>query len=147
MTKQSRQHGTWSSPISPKTLAASLRLNDVQWDSDGQTLVWLEGRGGQGVLVVQSGLDAPRDLTSDLSVRAYVGYGGGDFTVAQGSVYFAGPNGRLYKQAIAAGAARPITPAFGSSAAPRVSADDRWLVYIHSYESEDSLALIDTAGE
>lgn len=147
MTSIVKQYGTWPSPLSPKSLASSLRLNDVQWDTTSDTLVWLEGRGAQGVLVMQSAGDASRDLTSDLSVRARVGYGGGDFTVAQGYVYFAGPEGRLYRQPLAGGSANAITPAFGQVASPRVSADGRWLVYVHTYENHDGLALVDVAGE
>ncbi|MBZ0297301.1 MAG: S9 family peptidase [Anaerolineae bacterium] len=147
MTKEIRQYGTWPSPVSAKMLSASLSLRDVQWDTDGETLVWLENRGAQGVLVMQQGVDAPCDLTSDLSVRGRVGYGGGDFTVAQGQVYFAGPEGRLYKQALAGGAAQPIAPAFGACASPAVSADGCWLAYVNSYERRDSLAMIATDGK
>ena len=79
--KINRQYGLWDSPLSPAALAGDRRLDAVACDSDGGTLVWLEGRSGRGVLVAQSDAgDAPRDLTSDLSVRAEVGYGGGDFT-------------------------------------------------------------------
>jgi dipeptidyl aminopeptidase/acylaminoacyl peptidase len=147
MEKIQKPYGTWPSPLSPRQLAGTVRLDDVQWDEASGTLVWLEGRGAQGVLVAQRPGGAPRDLTSDLSVRARVGYGGGDFTVAQGMVYFAGPNGRLYRQALSGGAARAITPAFGEAAAPRVSPDGRWLVYVHTYEGQDGLAVVDTAGE
>lgn len=143
---QKLQYGLWPSPLSSKQMAVSLRLNDVQWDTHSDALVWLEGRGAQGVLVMQNPDDAPRDLTSDLSVRARVGYGGGDFTVSHGHVYFAGPEGRLYKQSLSGGQARPITPAFGQSAAPRVSADGKWLAFVHSYENQDGLALVDTNG-
>src|SRR5688572_22328166 len=90
VTKIKKAFGTWPSPFSPKTLADMLRFSDVQWDTTSDTLVWLEGRGARGVLVSQNGVQAPRDMTSsDLSVRALVGYGGGDFTVTDGQVYFA----------------------------------------------------------
>jgi dipeptidyl aminopeptidase/acylaminoacyl peptidase len=147
MSRLKQAYGTWSSPLSPKALADMLRLSDVQWDTNGDTRVWLEGRGARGVLVAQAGIQAPRDLTgSDISVRGLVGYGGGDFTAAGGDVYFAGPNGRLYRQALAGGNAAPITPAFGEAASPRVSADGKWLLFVHSYERKDSLALVDTHG-
>lgn len=146
MTMQKKQYGLWPSPLSPKQMAGNLRLNDVQWDSHSDAFVWLEGRGAQGVLVMQNPDDAPRDLTSDLSVRARVGYGGGDFTVSHGHVYFAGPEGRLYRQALSGGQAHPITPAFGQSASPRVSADGKWLVFVHTYENQDGLAIVDTGG-
>lgn len=146
MTKEIRQFGTWPSPVSSKMVGASLSLRDVQWDTDGETLIWLENRGAQGVLVMQCGVDAPCDLTSELSVRGGVGYGGGEFTVAQGQVYFAGPQGRLYRQALAGGSARPIVPGFGACASPVVSSDGKWLAYVNSYERRDLLALVDTDG-
>ena len=101
--KEIRPYGLWPSPLTPESMAQGKRLSDVAWDSDGETLVWLEGRSDRGVLVcarvAQDGADAPRDLTSDLSVRAQVGYGGGDFAVVHGHAYFAErSSGRLYRQ-------------------------------------------------
>ncbi|MDE0610859.1 MAG: S9 family peptidase [Anaerolineaceae bacterium] len=146
MQKEVRAWGTWPGALTPRSLAAGLTLVDVQWDSHSDTLVWLENRGAQGVLVAQGGEEAPRDLTSELSARAMVGYGGGDFTVAAGQVYYAGPGGRLYRQALASGEPRPVTPGFGAVAAPRVSGDGRWLAYVYSHEGEDGLALVDSGG-
>jgi dipeptidyl aminopeptidase/acylaminoacyl peptidase len=148
VTRQQRQYGTWLSPLSTRMLAARLRFGDVQWDTSGDVLVWSENRGGQTVLVMQDGVDAPRDLTEeDVSVRGRVGYGGGEFVVAQGSVYFVGTGGRLYRRALSSGVARAITPAFGGAAAPEVSADGRWVVYVHTYEGKDCLGLVDTEGK
>ncbi len=143
MSKQTRSYGTWPSPIGAAQMAGALRLHDVQWMGD--TLVWLEGRGGQGVLVAQQGADAPRDLTSDLNVRARVGYGGGDFTAAQNAVYFVA-SGRLYRQSLDGGGAKALTPAFGQAASPVLSPDGRWLAYVHSYEGDDCLAVVDSSG-
>lgn len=144
--RETRPYGLWSSPITPRGLAHGVRLSDALWDSDGQTLVWLEGRSDRGVLVCARIDDpAPRDLTSDLSVRAFVGYGGGDFTVGHGQVYFVS-GGRLYAQPLAGGAARPLTPAAGQAAAPVLSPDGRWLLYVWSDEQTDCLAVVDSAG-
>lgn len=80
----SRQYGLWDSPLKPISLARGIGFSEVGWDQDG-TLVWLERRSDRGVLVVQPpDGQARRDLNSELSVRARVGYGGGDFTVGQG---------------------------------------------------------------
>lgn len=139
-------YGTWQSPYTPRWMAeGELKLIDVMWDSDGETLVWLEGRGKQNMLVMQRGSDAPRDLLDDLSAKARVGYGGGDFTVGNGHVYFAA-KGRLYRQPLEPGSAKPITPAFGEAAAPRLSPDGKWLIYVHTDEWVDGLALVDAAG-
>jgi dipeptidyl aminopeptidase/acylaminoacyl peptidase len=147
MYKRIQQYGTWDSPITSRALAAKLRLLDAKWDSDGETLVWLEGRGKQGVLLAQRGGQAPVELTGDLSVRGGVNYGGGEYTVFNGRVFFAASDGRLYRQSLDEGPARPLTPAFGGLASPAVSPDGRWLVYVHSDGKADGLALVDTEGE
>lgn len=145
--RRERPYGLWASPLDPVELAQAKRLRDVAWDSNGKTLVWLEGRGARGVLVSQQGEDAPRDLTTALSVRAEVGYGGGDFSVGNGSVYFVASDGRLYKQPLIEGTHRAITPAFGHAAAPTLSPNGRHLTYVHSAEGCDRLAVVDTEGE
>jgi hypothetical protein len=91
--KRTLAYGTWPSPIGAQSLAEGIRLTDVAWDSNGETLVWREERSDRGVLVcLPTANEAPRDLTTELSVRARVGYGGGDFTVAGGVVYFVEAN-------------------------------------------------------
>ncbi len=141
--------GLWDSPITARSLAANLRLGEPCWDTDGKTLGWVEGRGDRGVIVVQDDDgNGPRDLTSDVSVRAFVGYGGGDFTLSHGDAYFVGQaDQRVYRQPIHGGRAKPITPAFGAASTPVVSPDGRWVAYVHTYEDVDCIALADSAGE
>lgn len=139
-------YGTWKSPITGETIASGIRLEDVQWNDAGDTLVWWERRAKGGVLVAQTGYDAPRDLTDDsLKVSGRVGYGGGAFTVRGGEVYFSA-EGRIYRQNLAGGIAQPITPKFGGYASPSVSPDGNWLAFVHSYEHVDGISIVDTAG-
>ncbi len=139
-------YGTWKSPISGAAIASAVSLRDVQWDAAGETLVWWENREKIGILVAQTGSDAPRDLTdSTLNVSGAVGYGGGAFTVGAGDVVFA-TKSRFYRQSLAGGAARALTPAFGSCASPAMSADGNWVAYVHSYEHVDGLAIVDAQG-
>jgi len=147
-SKIHRQFGLWDSSISPISVARGTSFTDVAWDHDG-TLIWREGRSDQGVLVIQSpDGQAPRDLNSELSVRARVGYGGGDFTTGQGYVFFAeAESGRLYRQPLKHGTAKSISPAFGQFASPNLSPDGKWLLFIHTYEGEDSLGIIDSLGK
>ena len=137
--------GLWESPIQADDLGEDRRFSDVLWDSDGQTLVWREERSKQGVLVCHSPEQSPRDLTGDLSVQARVGYGGGDFTVCRGYAYFVA-EGRLFGQALSGGEAESLTPEGGQCAAPSVSPDGRHILYIHSVDEIDLLALVDTRG-
>ncbi len=149
MTRENRMFGLWPSPITSSAIAAGIRLGEPCWDTDGQTLAWIEGRSDKGVIVVQGPDDrSTRDLTSDISVRAFVGYGGGDFTLAQGVAYFVGQaDQRIYRQPLSGGSAKPITPAFGAASSPVVSPDGRWLAYVHTYEDADCIAVVDTQGK
>jgi dipeptidyl aminopeptidase/acylaminoacyl peptidase len=149
MEKVQRMYGLWPSPITSKMLAGGTRLSEPCWDTDGRTLAWVEGRSDRGVIVVQQDGGAPRDLTPNpVSVRAFVGYGGGDFTLAHGVAYFVEQQSqRIYRQELAGGAPRPITPGFGASSSPAVSPDGRWLIYVHSYEDIDAIAIVDTEGK
>ncbi|HYF50723.1 MAG TPA: prolyl oligopeptidase family serine peptidase [Planctomycetota bacterium] len=139
--------GLRSSPISPKSLSQSLRLNDVAWDRSGRWLIWGEGRSDRGVLVAST-LDgnAPRDLTDEISVRARVGYGGGDFTAGDNVVVFSA-NNRLYRLDLEGGKPRAITPAYAAVAAPVISPDGRWAMYVWSYERRDGVAIADMEGK
>ncbi|OGO70008.1 MAG: hypothetical protein A2Z49_02920 [Chloroflexi bacterium RBG_19FT_COMBO_56_12] len=143
-----RQFGLWDSPITPVSLARGLGFSEVAWDESG-ALVWRESRPERSVLVVQpADGQAWRDLNSDLSVSAGVGYGGGDFCVGKGqAVFVEGKSGRLYRQPINGGTAQPITPAFGAAASPALSPDGRWLLFVHSYEGQDVLAMVDINGD
>lgn len=145
--KTLRAYGLWESRITPDLMAASIGVNDPQWDSDGQTLVWREERSGQGVLVAQPVGQAPYELSGELNVRGGVGYGGGDFTVRDGLVVFAAKDGRLYRRTLGTGFPEPITPAFGSAAAPQLSPGNRWVAFVHTYEGSDVLAVVDVAGK
>lgn len=143
-----RSFGMWDSPITPISLARGINFSGLDCDVDG-TLVWMEARSDRGVLVVQPNREqAGRDLNSELSVRARVGYGGGDFCIHQGKIYFiSAESGRIYCQPVEGGIARAVTPGFGSAAAPTPSPDGHWLVFVHSYEGIDHLAIVDGDGD
>lgn len=143
-----RQYGLWDSPISTISMAKGIEFSDVAWNSKG-VVAWREARSDQGVIVLKEpGNQAPRDLNNDYSVRAKVGYGGGDFTLGEDFVYFVeADSGRLYRQAIPYGSAQPITPGFGYYASPSLSPDGRWLLFVHTYEGQDSLGIVDVEGK
>jgi len=145
MTPKKLPYGLWPSPISPAMQGARLRLDDAQFDSDG-SLVWLEALSGTTALMCQTGLDAARDISAGVKVSAGVGYGGGDFTVRGGFAVFAS-EGRLQRVSLHAGLPQPITPEFGSCAAPLISPDGSQVLFIHTYEGRDCLALARMDGQ
>ncbi len=145
MPQKLAPYGLWKSPITPSLLGRKIRLNDVQWDSDGKTLIWVEGRSGHSVLVAKTGDDAARDLTGDVPVQPTLGYGGGEFNSRAQRAVFAS-KGRLYAVPLKHGLSHPITPKFGELAAPVISPNNQRVLYVHSYEGKDSLALANLDG-
>jgi dipeptidyl aminopeptidase/acylaminoacyl peptidase len=146
--KTQKPYGSWDSPITPASMAGGIRLSDCAWAEDG-SLLWLEGRSDRSLLVVQPPGEGPaQDVDTGFNVRARVGYGGGDFAVDKNYIYFvAADTGRILRQSIGESGATSITPAFGRAAAPTLSPDGQWLLFIHSYEEQDCLGIIDTAGK
>ncbi len=146
MKKQTLPHGLWPSPITPAMLAGSIRLNDVQWSPDGKFLLWSQSLDGKTSLFAKPARDAALDLSSDLNPSGGVGYGGGDFFAGRGGVVIADRNGRLYFKPYAEGLARPITPAFGACASPVITPDERFVIFVHTYENKDVLAIVPLDG-
>lgn len=145
-SKQQTPYGMWSSPISALMVSRRLRLEDVQWSSDGRTLLWVEGRGAGGVLVAREIDEAERELSGELSVRAGVGYGGGEFTTAGGLAVFSDHGGRLFRRGLVLGEPLPITPPFGAAASPAISPDGSRVMYVFSDGKTDLLAEADIKG-
>lgn len=146
MARQIALYGTWKSPLTLQMMAGNNRLNDVQWDSDGVTLVWHETRAGIGTLIAQTGTDAPHVLTGNTTrVSGGLGYGGGEFTVSHGHVVYAADK-RLWRLPIQQGMARAITPPSGAVSSPAVSHDGRWVAYLQSDEGVDRVLVVDGEG-
>lgn len=146
MTAMRAPYGFWISPISPEMVGNRNRLLDVQWNSDGDTLLWVEERCGKGVLVSKCLNDAQRDLTVEQSVRGGLSYGGGEFTISKGRVIFASGDNRLYTRTLGFGTPKPITQPIGSVCSPSISPDGRWIVYGFSDGNIDLIALVDIEG-
>jgi dipeptidyl aminopeptidase/acylaminoacyl peptidase len=107
-------YGSWKSPITSDLIVAqSTALSEVRLDAE--TIYWLEGRPqqqGRFVVVRRGDGDAALDVTpKPFNVRTRVHeYGGGAWTVADGTLYFSNfADGRLYRQPAGA-APEALTP-------------------------------------
>src|SRR5262245_17336625 len=106
-------YGSWKSRITSDLMVAqAIALSDVRLDGDD--VYWLEGRPQeQGRSVVVRGGEPPADITPvPFNARTRVHeYGGGSWTVVDGSVYFSNfADGRLYRQQGAEPEPQPLTP-------------------------------------
>jgi len=127
--------------LSAADISGWVHFTDVQWDSDGQTLVWRQQKGSRGTLVAQRRGGDTCDLTPGISVRAEVNYGGGDFTVAHRHVLYV-CDGILWRKKIEGGNAVQVTGEAGSVAAPAVSADGNWVAYVRSGVDSDEVRVV-----
>ena len=138
--------GLWPSPLDASMVSQGKSLNDVRWDTDGKTLLWVESRGSMGVLVSKTKDSAARDLTTDENVRGGVGYGGGEFDVSGSVIVFSSRSGQLYRRTLADELPTAITPEFGASASPTISPDGNWVCFIHTDGENDAIAIVDIEG-
>ena len=146
-TKINKPFGTWPSPITPELIGASARFSDVQWAPGSDRLVWCQSRSGKTSLLTQLGPDAPYELSAGLNPSGGVGYGGGEFCAGADGAVFAEKDGRLYYAPYGPGSPRSLTPAFGKSASPKLSPAQDRVLFVHSYEERDVLALVRLDGE
>src|SRR5262245_1872055 len=109
-------YGSWRSPITSDLIVAqSIALAEVRLDGDH--IYWLEGRPQEQGRFVIVRTDAAgyhhTDVTpAPFNARTRVHeYGGGSWTVADGTLFFSNfADGVLYRQSDAAAAPEPLTP-------------------------------------
>ncbi len=92
MSPQIAPYGSWESPITAAMLTETgVRLMEIR--VDGEAVYWLEGRpleGGRYALVIHSGGETRDLLPPPWNARTLVHeYGGGSYTVRDGTVFFA----------------------------------------------------------
>lgn len=139
--------GLWPSPLSPTLISAAVRLNDVQWAPGRELLVWSQSQGGRTSLWAREGNDAPWNLSADQNPAGGIGYGGGDFCAGPDGVAFADRDGALYYSPYTRGLPRALTPRFGRCASPVFTPDGQHILYVHTYENHDVLAITDLNGK
>ena len=107
-------YGSWKSPITSESIVAeAVGFGGIALD--GEDIYWLESRpseGGRRVIVRRTPDGETADVTPrPFNVRTRVHeYGEGDFSVADGVVYFANfDDQRLYRQEVG-GEPQPLTP-------------------------------------
>lgn len=145
--KKNRPFGLWPSPVSAISAANKMRFEDVQFDRSGDSLLWVEGRSGSGILVHKKKNNARKDITStNYSIRGGIGYGGGEFSCPEKAVIFSEKSGRIFRMDIDSGQPIPLTPPYGAFADPQGSPDGQWIVSVFSDGTTDLLSLIPMDG-
>ena len=104
-------YGSWGSPISSDVIVRGVvGLSEVVIDN--RDVYWMEsrpGEGGRNVVVLRTPDGATEDVTPQpFNARTRVHeYGGGDFAVHDGTVYFSNfADQRIYRRPLAASQSR-----------------------------------------
>jgi hypothetical protein len=116
-------YGSWRSPITSDLIVAqSIGLSEVRLD--GADVYWIESRPqeqGRSVVVRSEADGRHADITpKPCNARTRVHeYGGGSWTVANGTLYFSNfADGRLYRQVNAGAGLKPAPTSTSGAAAP-----------------------------
>ena len=111
-------YGAWRSPVSADLLlagAVKLSQPSIVIEEDGEAVYWLESRpqeGGRGVVVRWSAGAAQDAIPPGYSAHNRVHeYGGGDYAVHDGVVYFANDEDQRVYRVAPGEAPAPLTPA------------------------------------
>ena len=122
-------YGSWRSPISSDLIVRGV-VGLAQVTLDANDVYWMESRPGEGGrnVVVHRGADgATEDVTPQpFNARTRVHeYGGGDFAVNEGTVYFSNfTDQRIYRR-VPGGEPEPLTPDTGRRFADMAVDQDR----------------------
>ena len=106
-------YGSWKSPISSDLIVSnSIRLGAIAINSGN--VYWNEGRpteGGRSVLMRYSDDGNYREMTTDsVNVRSQVHeYGGGEYLVEDGRIYFSNFSDRCIYRKVGGGSCKPLT--------------------------------------
>jgi dipeptidyl aminopeptidase/acylaminoacyl peptidase len=150
-------YGSWPTPITSAIVVESaIGLSDVQ--VDGTDVIWAESRpaeGGRTQLVRQTAGGATIDLLAEgQSARSAVHeYGGGDWWVRDGVVWFAAwGDQRLYRLEVETGVVAPITPSPQTPRGDRyadgeVSPDGRWIACVREHHPPGGHGAVDVRNE
>ena len=130
MTPKIAPYGTWKSPLTSEMIVEeAVGLSQLQLDETRR--YWIEMRpseGGRSVIVGCDLTGLPADLTPpEFNARTRVHeYGGGDFVVHQGTVFFSNfADQRLYRQAPGSKPV-PFTPECDPGSADQGAPNCRW---------------------
>ncbi len=134
------------SPIPITRLAGLARINDIQFGG-GEHLLRHETVAGKGALRLLTDSNQWQTISGDLDVRGGIGYGGGDFTAGLDSALIIARGAGLFRISL-----RPPFEKFcvfasnDPLASARVSADEKWAIFIQSQGDRESLQLLELDG-
>lgn len=85
-------------------------------------------------------------VTAEPRPMGGIGYGGGNFTLRDQTLVYAGSDGRLHALDLVGGEQRAITPAYEGVAAPVIAPGGRWVAFLCEQDGHCNVLLADLRG-
>ena len=142
--KQQKPAGTWPSKISPEIPGKFLEFSEPAWNKNSD-LFWRE-RSSAKAEIYQYSFDKKEviDLSPGNNIGGGIGYGGGSFTVNGDSIiYVEKGSNQLYLLSAADIQPQKITASLCKTAVPRISPSGKYLVFVHSNGTTDTIEVLD----
>ena len=132
--------------ISVADVARGQRFGDVQWDSYGKTLAWLQKKGRDAIIMVSEFDTDIYPYTEIPCGGASVNYGGGDFTIAHRQVLTVCDN-QLWSIGLLDGKRVLIAESDGMITSPTVNSDGKYVAYVVSGKDNDEIVVSQLIGK
>ena len=129
--------------ISIEDLNNIRHFNDIKFSRDGMDLFWQESVDGKGVIFQKKTDSQAKSISRDFDVRGTVGYGGGGFDAGQSKLIFTDRAGGLHQIKLGQKTViETVTSDPENKAAPTLSPDEDWVLYVYQKGEVDGLAIV-----
>ncbi|MEZ4741929.1 MAG: hypothetical protein R3B45_05700 [Bdellovibrionota bacterium] len=136
--------------LSVEIFSFATRYGPLEWDNKSNMLLWLESNRSIQKLCAFDPQSSKIDIVEDnKKIKAAIGYGGGDFNIANGNVvYSEASTSKLYQINLLTKSRIQLTPKAGQTASPKPSPTTPWVMYINRDDEErDCLAVVQADGK
>lgn len=135
-------------PLSIQELIASIkRVNNIYYSIDGKTIFYTTNNNEKGELFELAVNGEDTKLSRDLNVRGTVGYGGGDFDISKYMAVVSDKSGSIFKINLKTSQKiKRITPANIRSSSPKISPDEKWVLYVYEQGDNNGIGITSTRG-
>ncbi len=120
-------------------------LQSIQFGND-DSIFGVENEGGVGKAFIQDEKKKTKTIDIKDSIKSGIFYGGGEFCVVKEKAVFCINHNQLVVFNLKTGESKPIIPAWGKVAAPSISPDGKWVLYVFSDGETDLIGVAPLHG-
>ncbi len=120
-------------------------VQGIQFAND-DSILWVENENGIGKAFLQNEKGRVKSIALKDPIKSGLFYGGGEFCVAKEKAVFCVNRNQLVVINLKTGESKPVIPVWGKVAAPCISPDGKWVLYVCSDGETDLLGVAPMHG-